>query len=118
MLKVTIDGEEYEYNQTKLMASEASMIQRYAGRTVKEWGAGIEAGDIDCIIPLVWLIKKRQGHTASFESFGLEEGGWDFDLGGFKIEDPEQEAKAKEAAEDEASPDPTSPESDEVQSAP
>jgi hypothetical protein len=102
MLKISVDGKDYEYNQSKLMASEASMVQRYLGRTVQEWTKGLDAGDVDCITALVWLIYKRDGQTVAFKDV-------DYDLGSFDMVELDAEAEEEAQAEDENSVDPLKP---------
>lgn len=102
MLKVSVDGKDYEYNQEKLMASEASMVQRYLGRTIQEWTKGLDSGDVDCITALVWLIYKRDGQTVAFKDV-------DYDLGSFDMVDLDAEAEEEAKAEDANSVDPQVP---------
>jgi len=78
MLKVTVEGVEYEHDNSKLMARDAAEIQRYTGFTVPEWLQGLERADANASIALVWLVWKCAGKTVPFDEI-------DFDLNSLDV---------------------------------
>lgn len=101
MAKIVTSTGEYEWDNSRLMASEAMSIKTYTGKTVKEWNEGIAAFDTEALLALVWLARTRAGETVKFRDV-------DFDLASFRIvgddgedtEEPEGgEADPPEAAQ-------------------
>jgi hypothetical protein len=79
-MKVTVDGQVYDYDPTRLMLTEAIEVQEKTGLNLKRWQAGLEQMDAFAVKALVYLLKKRAGETPDWATL-------DFDLAGLEIED-------------------------------
>lgn len=96
-MKISIDGDEFEYDTGKLLNTEAIALQKATGMRPPEFGKALEAGDAIAITGLVWLLWMRNGKRVKFDTV-------EFDLASIEIED--DEADADEATD----PKETSPE--------
>ncbi|MCI3277528.1 hypothetical protein [Streptomyces cylindrosporus] len=66
MIKLTVEGQVYEFDDQKMLVAEAREIKTLTGLTVPKLFAGIDDGDADAIAALVFLAKKRTGETLRF----------------------------------------------------
>lgn len=85
MIKVTVDGTEYEFDRDRLMLKEALAIKSYTNLTVTEWQKGLQEFDPMAVAALVWLLKKRAGEDVRFSDV-------DCNLASFAAIDDEAEA--------------------------
>lgn len=102
-MKVTLDGEQFDFDGAKFAMSEALAIEKVYQRRFVEWQADLQAGSVRAMAVLAWLIWRRDGRQVTFED--IESGAVDFDLMEFLtsvIESAEAQKKAQEAAEEEA----------------
>ena len=96
MAKVTIDGQVFDYDPTRMMNTEAIALQKVTGMRLEEWTTNLTEGDAFALTGLVWLLWRRAGREVAFDEV-------EFDIGSIALEDdeaePEVEAGPTEAAE-------------------
>lgn len=92
-MKVVVDGQDYEYDSSRLMLSEAFEIQNRTGLNLTRWQTGLKEMDAFSIKALVYLLKKRAGESPDWDSL-------DFDIGGLEITDDEQVEERPTPAEE------------------
>jgi hypothetical protein len=83
MPKVTVDGQVYDYDPSKMLNTEAIALQKVTGMTVPEWTTGLQAGDASALTGLVWLLFRRNGRELAFDEV-------EFDIGSLELEDDEE----------------------------
>jgi hypothetical protein len=68
MLKFTLDGVKYEFDDNRMMNTEAIAIRRVTSEklTVDEWGTALGKGDPEALTALVWLARRRAGEDVKF----------------------------------------------------
>lgn len=86
-MKITVEGQTYEYDG-RLMASEARLLKTHVGMTVSQFGRAAQEEDIDALVFLIWLCRRRAGET------DLKFSDVDFDLGSVDIEPDSDEVEA------------------------
>lgn len=106
MIKVTVEGTEYEWDSDRLLVAEARELKTYTGFTPPRWLAALDESDPDAVAALIFLAKKRAGETLRFSDLDT------LDYADFEMEvvDPEQndtDAQPAEEAGQDAAPDPT-----------
>ena len=84
-MRITVDGQVYEYDQDRLMASEARKLKMYTGMSMSQFGKAAQEEDIDAIVFVVWLCRYRAGET------DLKFSEVDFDLASMVIEQDDEE---------------------------
>ncbi len=77
-MKVTIDGQEYEYER-RMPMSDALAIERAWKRRYAEWESELAAGSAEATGVLVWLLWRRAGRHVPLEDIIGEEPKVDFD---------------------------------------
>lgn len=82
-MKVTVDGQVYEYDANRLMVREAMELQQRTGLNLSRWQAALQEGDPTAILGLVYLIKQRAGEKPEWDAI-------DFDLAAVEIEDDDE----------------------------
>lgn len=105
MLKLTVEGVEYQFDGDHLLLAEAREIKTYTGMSVPKWSAGIDEGDPDAIQSLIYLAKKRAGETLRYSDLDSLDYA-DIDLAPM---DDEAEGEQEEAGVAQALMDPTPP---------
>jgi hypothetical protein len=83
MAKVTVDGQVYDYDPSKLLNTEAIALQKVTGMRVPEWSKALTEGDAYALTGLVWLLWRRNGREVSFDEV-------EFDIGGLELDDDEE----------------------------
>ena len=100
-MKMTIDGQAFDYDPTRLMNTEAMALQKVTGMSVPEWSKALQSGDAYAMTGLVWLLWRRNGREVAFDEV-------EFDLGSVVVEDdepaPVEAAPAKGTAKRAATP--------------
>jgi hypothetical protein len=95
-MKVTIDGEVFDYDPNRMLNTEAIALQKVTGMKMQEWTAALTEGDAFALTGLVWLLHRREGRATPFDEV-------EFDIGSIEIADDEApaevEADPTEAAE-------------------
>lgn len=82
-MKVSVDNQVYDYEQAKLMLSEAYALKNMTGLTAPSWQRALSEFDPQAVAWLVWLVRTRSGEKVEF-------GELDFDLGTVEILDAPQ----------------------------
>lgn len=89
MAKVTIDGQAFDYDPTRMLNTEAIALQKVTGMRMQEWTTLLTEGDAFALTGLVWLLWRRAGREVSFDEV-------EFDIGSISLEEDEPEAEAPE----------------------
>lgn len=92
MAKVTIDGQVFDYDPTRMLNTEAIALQKVTGMRMQEWSSALTEGDAFALTGLAWLLWRRAGREVSFDEV-------EFDIGSLELEDDEPAADPTEAAE-------------------
>ena len=95
MAKVTIDGQVFDYDPTRMLNTEAIALQKVTGMRMQEWTTALTEGDAFALTGLVWLLFRREGREMPFDEV-------EFDIGSISLEEdaePEADADPTEAAE-------------------
>jgi hypothetical protein len=66
-VKLTIDGEVYDFDMTRITNVEGMAIEKVTGKTYVEWAEAMQAGSMLAVTALVWIVRKRQEPTLQFE---------------------------------------------------
>lgn len=91
--RLRIGDQQYDFDKSKLMLSEARLVKEWTGLSPAQWEKGLSQMDPDCVAALVGLLKRRAGEEVDFDTL-------DFDFGAFGfVEEP--------ADQDEQTPGPT-----------
>lgn len=69
----------YDYDNGKLMLSEARQLQKFTGMTVREFEEQAKRGDIEAIAFLVWLTRSRLGIKERYSDL-------EFDIAEFEMD--------------------------------
>lgn len=101
-MKITIDGQVYDYDPARMLNTEAIGLQKVTGMRMAEWTTALQEGDAFALTGLVWLLWRRNGREVSFDDV-------EFDIGALDLEDDEkpEDPNVPTAAADEAAPEQT-----------
>lgn len=69
MLRFSLNGEKYEYDDTSLTVKEARVIKKNAGFGLVTWAQALQEGDPDALVAMVWLAKTRAGEAVRWQDF-------------------------------------------------
>lgn len=58
-MKLTIDGQEYDFDPDSLTNKDAAAIEKATGSTFNAWIDALNSGSITALTALVWTIQKR-----------------------------------------------------------
>lgn len=86
IIKVTVEGSEYEWDTERLLVAEARELKVHTGFTPPRWLMALDEGDPDAIAGLIYLARKRAGETLRFSDLDTLDY-HDFDYQ--PLEDPE-----------------------------
>ena len=81
-MKITVDGQVFDYDASRLLNTEAIALQRVMGMPVPDWTKAMQKGDAIALTGLVWLLWRRAGRDVPFDDV-------EFDLGSIEVEDDE-----------------------------
>lgn len=81
-MKISVDGEVYEFDTNRILNTEAIALQKVTGMTVAEWGKACDAGDAYALTAMVWLVWRRNGRDVPFDDV-------EFDLNSLEAKDDE-----------------------------
>jgi len=81
-VKITVDGQVFDYDAGRLLNTEAIALQRVMGMPVADWTKAMQKGDALALTGLVWLLWRRAGREVPFDDV-------EFDLGSIEVEDDE-----------------------------
>ncbi|MET7479533.1 hypothetical protein ABZT17_34940 [Streptomyces sp. NPDC005648] len=66
IVKLTVEGTEYEFDGSRLLVAEARELKTYTGFTPPKWLAAIDESDPDGLAFLIYLAKKRAGEQLRY----------------------------------------------------
>lgn len=81
-MKLTIDGQHYEFDMDRLLFSEMAFVQKKTGLKLQEWQRGLNEMDAFALAGLVYIVRKRAGEQPDWDTL-------DFDIASFDAEDDE-----------------------------
>ena len=105
-MKVSIDGQVYEYDGTKAPMHEALWIEHVYKRNYGQWQIDLSEGSAKAFIMLACLIWRREGRNVDTAYQDVLDGKTDFDLNEMSRSMAES-ALAEEKAQAEADPTPS-----------
>src|SRR5699024_8785633 len=62
-VKISVDGTTYDFDQSRLMLSEARLIEKSTGMTIPRWQKALDDFNSDALAGLVLLLRRRNGET-------------------------------------------------------
>lgn len=68
MLRFTVDGVKWEFDDDRLLNTEAIALRKVSGLTYGQLYDGIAEGDAAALTALVWLARRRAGETVKFSA--------------------------------------------------
>lgn len=77
-MKVSINGEQLDYDGSKAPMSEALAVEKVYQRRYAEWQDDLQAGSAKAMCVLAWIIWRRDGRDVEFAD--ILDGKIDFDL--------------------------------------
>lgn len=98
-MKVTINGEVFDYDGTRAPMSEALAIEKAYGRRYVEWQAELQAGSAEALCVLAWIIWRRDGRNVELKD--MLSGAVDFDLNEMLLSMFEAAEEAQKASAEE-----------------
>lgn len=81
-MKITVEGQVYDYDPSKMLNTEAIALQKVTGMRVPEWTKALTEGDAYALTGLVWLVWRRDGREVAFDEVV-------FDVGSLDLQDDE-----------------------------
>lgn len=69
MLRFRVEGQEYEYDETRMLVSEARLIKKNAGFGLTGFSEGLRNGDPDALVAMLYLAKRRSGVACRWQDF-------------------------------------------------
>lgn len=103
MLEVDFAGETFEYDPDSLLMSELQDIKKVTGMTRKEWLTALVDEEVEAVIALIYLLRKRRGDSVRF---GDIDGTWNsFTVR--RVDSDEDSSEGPTEATAESEPDPT-----------
>ncbi|WDO09960.1 hypothetical protein ME763_32235 [Streptomyces murinus] len=63
IIKLTVEGAEYEWDSDRLLVAEARELKTHTGLTPPKWMMALDEQDPDAIVGLIYLAKKRAGEN-------------------------------------------------------
>lgn len=94
-MKVTIEGQVYNFDRTLVRNKHYIVLERATGMTTGEWEQALEKGSVLAITGLVWLVLQQDGQSIDFGDVDFDPRQVDVD---FSDEEPGKDPA--ESAED------------------
>lgn len=69
MLRFVLEDIKYEYDDSTLTVKEARVIKKNTGFGLVTWAQGLQIGDPDALVAMVWLAKTRAGEAVRWQDF-------------------------------------------------
>lgn len=69
MINFKLDGQDYEFDESKMIVAEAREIKKHAGLGLIAFGQGLREGDPDALVALMFLAKRRAGIACRWKDF-------------------------------------------------
>lgn len=85
-MRLTIDGEVYDFDPGKLTNVEGMAIETVTGLMFSEWAEALQKGSMTAQTALVWVVKKRQNPTLRFSEV-------EFSMDSIEVEQDEADPK-------------------------
>lgn len=67
MIKFELGGTTYEYDDTTMAVKEARLIKKHTGMGLRSWALGLQDMDVDALVAMVFLAKRRAGEALRWE---------------------------------------------------
>lgn len=68
-MKFKIDDKVYEFDESRLLVREARELKHYTGMGLKQFGEGLQGGDADAIVGMLYLARRRAGEAVQWSDF-------------------------------------------------
>jgi hypothetical protein len=68
-MKFKLDGRSYEFDETRLLVREARELKHHTGMGLRQFGAGLQEGDPDSIVGMLYLCRRRAGEAVKWNDF-------------------------------------------------
>lgn len=69
MLRFRAGDQEYDYDETSMLVSEARIIKKHAGFGLTGFAEGLRNGDPDALVAMLFLAKRRSGVACRWQDF-------------------------------------------------
>lgn len=102
-MKVVLNGETFDFDDSKRAMSEAMTIERLYKRKYVQWQQDLATGELEAWCMYAWIVWRREGRDVEYQN--IVDGHVDFDLEEFV--GSINAARRQPDAEAEAEPDPT-----------
>ena len=89
-MKVTVNGEVFEWDPSRKPMSEALAIEQALKCRYADWETDLQAGSARAIAGFIWLVWRRNGHDTDLAD--ILAGKVEIDLDGLQIEESDGEA--------------------------
>lgn len=89
-MKFRVDGESYNFDEDRLLVSEARVIKKQAGMGLTEWSEGLQNGDPDAIVSMIYLAKKRSGEAVRWSDLD------DINIAAIEMDDEDAESQGED----------------------
>ena len=99
-MKVTIDGQVYDYDGKRAPMSECLAVEKTYGRRYAQWQEDLAGGSAEAMCVMAWVIWRRNGRDVAYQD--ILDGTVDFDL----LEMLNSISESAEAEAEAAVPDP------------
>ena len=96
-MKIRINGETFDYDDSKRPMSEALAIEKAWGRRYAEWETERGQGSAEAMAVLAWIIWRRDGRDVELKD--ILEGSVDFDLNEMFLSMAAAQEESQQAAE-------------------
>lgn len=67
MIKFTLEGESYDYDDSTMTVAEARIIKKHTGYGLRSWALNLQDMDADALVGLVFLAKRRAGEAIRWQ---------------------------------------------------
>lgn len=67
MIKFELGDNTYEYDDTQMSVKEARLIKQHAGMGLRSWALGLQDMDVDALVAMVFLAKRRAGEAIRWQ---------------------------------------------------
>lgn len=67
MIKFSLNGTSYDYDDTQMSVKEARLIKQHAGMGLRSWALGLQDMDVDALVALVFIAKRRAGEAIRWQ---------------------------------------------------
>lgn len=68
-MRFKVEGTIYEFDETRLLVREARELMHHTGMGLRAFGAGLQEGNPDSIVGMLYLSKRRSGEAVKWSDF-------------------------------------------------